>query len=388
MPEPTTVGTRSAEPQTGLTAVARPPLPEIITTKDQFNSALENWRERQFHVLSPFTTISGMAAQHGLIASVVRINPDPTPGGPGEVYGNSDKGGLLWLGGQKGTPTEEVALAKIGLRKIAECGGISTTTIRTDPRTIANYWEIKAIASYRGIDGALVVREATAEWDLRDGSDRLKGFKPNQITEARKNGLRNCEARAINAAIRECGCGLKQKYTRAELAKPFVILRVMFQPDMTDPDTRRVVTERALAGTAALYPAHALPAASAPYAQDVHDDADHQPRERSAGRGSSSEPQTVAESPYPDGVGPIQALRTEDKQRRSGEGTFTKWTVIDCQGVEHVTIKASLGKVLEQHFAAKTPVEIVSEDNAYGESELLEITPYQADTRLPNLEAL
>jgi hypothetical protein len=250
---------------TAMTAPEKKPLPEIITSKDEFNDAVTDWRARQFNVLSPFTTISGLAPQHGLIASVVRISPDASKGGPGEVYD-----GLPFL-----APNER-ALAKIALRKIAECGGISTTTVRTDPRTIPNYWEFKAIASYRGIDGSLVVREATTEWDLRDGSERLKGWKANQITEGRKNGLRNCEARAINAAIRECGCGLKQKYSVDELKKPFVVLRVMFQPDMSDPDTRRLVTERSMAGSSILYPAaqHQLPSPAAPPIDDTPPDDD------------------------------------------------------------------------------------------------------------------
>src|SRR6185369_13154252 len=90
----------------------------------------------------------------------------------------------------------------------------------------------------------------------------MKGWTSNQIDEGRKHGLRNCEARAINAAIRECGCGIKQKYTRAELAKPFVVVRVAFQPDFSDPDIKRMVTQQAMSGVSALYPAAAreLPA--------------------------------------------------------------------------------------------------------------------------------
>src|SRR5439155_10873 len=84
------------------------------------------------------------------------------------------------------------------------------------------------------------------EWDLRDGSPQLKGWKPAQIEEARKHGLRNCEARAINAAIREAGCGIRQKYKVEDLAKPFVVMRVAFRANMDDPDQKRMVLERAL----------------------------------------------------------------------------------------------------------------------------------------------
>jgi hypothetical protein len=227
----TTTGTSVAEPPKGELAKRT----EIITTPTEFEAAIARWTSK-YNVLTPFTQITGLAPQHGIIASIVKINSDPSKGGPGEVYD-----GLPFLG------RDEVALAKIGLRKIADAGAISTDPVRTDPRNIPNYWEFKCTASYRGIDGTVVTRSATAEWDLRDGSARLKGWTPNQITEGRKNGLRNCETRAINAAIRELG--LKQKYSKAELAKPFLVMRVAFQPDMTDPDQRRLVAENAMRGT-------------------------------------------------------------------------------------------------------------------------------------------
>lgn len=344
--------------------------PEIITTRDEFNEAVGFWREHAFNVLSPFSNITGIAAQHGLIASVVKIDGDPN-GITGDVYG-----GLPFLKGQKGTDSEEVALAKGALRKIAECGGISITTLRTDPRTFPNYWEFKAMASYRGIDGGIVVREATAEWDLRDGSDRLKGMGANQVSEARKNGLRNCETRAINAVIRECGTGLKQKYTRGELKKPFVILRVMYQPDMTDPDTRRIFAERALAGTSALYPARQLPAPE--HFTPAFADLD-----------TIGEPEQQVEAEQSAAYGPIQSVRSESKKRKSGDGTFLKWYAVDHAGQEHSTIKADIGKALEQHFKAKTPVQIVSEDDGYGGQSILDVEPYSGGAQgLPGIGEL
>lgn len=369
-----------AEPSTAV--ATRHKTPDIITTRDEFNSALGFWRESQFNVLSPFSNVTGIAAQHGLIASVVKIDSDPQSP-TGDVYGN-----LPFLKGQKGTPTEEVALAKGALRKIAECGGISITTLRTDPRTLAHYWEFKAMATYRGIDGAPVVREATAEWDLRDGSDRLKGFTPNQISEARKNGLRNCETRAINAVIRECGTGLKQKYTRAELAKPFVILRVMYQPDMSDPDTRRIFTERSLAGTSMLYAGSAarqLPPAEPMGAFDdlEHDEPAPQQRQAPADAPGSDEPDPS------EAYGPIKALRTETKTRKADKSTFLKWYAVDANGVEHNTIRVSIGEVLQKHFEAKTPVQILSEDDGYGGQSILEVEPYSGGAQgLPGMGSL
>lgn len=361
------------------TALAtRPKTPDVITTREEFSESLAFWREQQFHVLSPFTNVSGLAQQHGIIASLVKIDSDPN-GLAGEVYG-----GLPFLKGKRGDMSEEVALSKIGLRKIAECAGISVTTMRTDPRTIPHYWEFKAIAQYKGIDGGLVTREATAEWDLRDGSERLKGWTSNQTTEGRKNGLRNCETRAINAAIRECGCGIKQKFSRAELQKPFIVLRVMFQPDMSDPLTRRLITEQALRGTSALYPSAALPQ----HVAEPIDDA-----EVVTGGDGDEPPATetkATESPYPEGFGLIASITPKTLKRKSDGAEFVKWTVVDHAGVEHVTIRGKLGLALEKHFKEQTPVEIVSDENDRGELEVVEITPWTGESNgaLPGMEKL
>jgi hypothetical protein len=334
----------------------------LIVTPEQYTTKLQAW-QRNYHVLAPFSQISGMAPNHGLMYTAVTINSD-AKSLDGDVYDNAG-GKLPWL------KDNERALAKRGLRKIAEALGVSYTTQRTDPRTIPNYWEVRAVATYRGLDGAVMQREVTQDWDLRDGSPRLKGMSANQISEARKNGLRNCETRAINAVIRECGTGLPQKFTAEDLRKPFIGVRVVYQPDMSDPDTRRIVTERALAGTAALYPARQLPAAEP--LDDLDDVNDAQPDE----------------APGAPTVGPLQSVTVEQKTRKSDGGTFPKWTAVDVHGVAFVTLKPAIGKALEQLYAAKTPVELVGEENNYGDLEVLEVLPQPTGgATLPGMGAL
>ena len=333
--------------------------PAVITTPAEYADAMKRW-EGNYNVLTPFTMISGLAPQHGIQVTRVQIDSNPAPSGPQEVYD-----GLPFL--KRG----EVALAKRGLRKIAECAGISVSTFRMDPRTIQHYWEFKAVATYRGVDGAIVTREATAEWDLRDGSPRLKGWQENQVSEGRKNGLRNCETRAINAVIRECGCGLKQKYTVDELRRPFIVLRVMFTPDMSDPETRRLVTERALQGTAMLYSRPALGEGGGAKTFDV--DAGVGDGPRPIGRGSS---EAASEPALPDGYGAIRDLRSEKA------GNKTKRTVVDYAGAEHITTNADVGDSLQRLFQAKTPVEIVSELNDYDEHSITEVNPLSAQPSL------
>lgn len=335
--------------------------PAVITTPAEYLTSLQRWQQEKFNMLTPFSSITSLAKQHGLIASFVQINNDPSKGGPGEVYD-----GLPFL------KNGEVAIAKNGLRKIAEGLGISTRLEYISVAQIRYYWHVKAIASYRGIDGAIVVREASMEWDLRDGSDRLKGWTSAQVGEARKHGLRACETRAINAAIRECGCGIKQAYPRQELAKAFVTVRVAYQPDMDDPETRRLVTEANLRGTNTLYPsASALPAADAFEERD-------EPRHVGSGTTTPATRAATA-APKEDEPPTPNAVRIVDVKQKAGDTNgrkWTKWTVIDSNGVEHSTFDKKKGELAEKFKAEKTWVDVVdepSEDGKYRNIEELSV---------------
>jgi len=347
--------------------------PAVITTPEEYRGALLRWHEQHYNVLTPFSNVGGIAPHFGIIASVVKLKADPADG---EVYA-----GLPFLKGQKGTPTEELAPAKIGLRKLAECGGISTSTTRTDPRTIPHYWEFKAVASYRGLDGSLITREATFEWDLRDGSDRLKGWTANQITEGRKNGLRNCEARAINAAIRECGCGIKQKYTRAELERPFVVVRVAFQPDMADPDIKRMVTQQALTGVSAMYPSasRGLPAG------DVDDPpASSEPVRVGSGSTSSATTSTPAQE-KPPVEGAVKIAKIETKSGDTKGRKWTKYLIVDSNGAEYSTFDKQHYDDAERFKAQDAWVEIVTETSG-NYVNVVEIIKAGSEPALPGLD--
>lgn len=232
--------------------VTHEPTPSgIITTPQSFKGSLENWRQHHYHVLTPAAAFTALPPQWGLLPVKVEINTDEQGG---EVY--SDR---LFCNGS------EVCLSKIGLTKIAQAAGMSIKTERMDNRTIPNYWEVRATVRIVGLDGTPQEWSATEELDLRDGSERSKkvlGSKnaTGALTAARAKGMRNCEARAINAAIRLYG--VKQKYSTEELRRPFIVVRMLFQPDMSNPTQAAIATQQALGGVSQLYPS--APLASLP----------------------------------------------------------------------------------------------------------------------------
>lgn len=367
--------------ETGLATTASK-TPGVIASAAEYRAAMAKWQEAHYNILTPFTNVSGIAPSFGIIASVVKINPESAGG---EVYsGFTDTGAkaMPFLKGEKGKPSEELALAKIGLRKIAECSGISTSTTRTDPRTIPHYWEFKAVASYRGLDGSTITREASFEWDLRDGSDRLKGWTANQITEGRKNGRRNCEARAINAAIRESGCGIKQKYTRAELEKPFLVVRVAFQPDFSDPEIKRIVTERALGGTSMMYPpaSRAVPALDAEVIEDAL-------RQVSSGPSATASASAKPEPDLPPVEGAVRIVKVEQKSGVNAQTkkAWTRYLITDSTGQVHSTFSKSHADDAERFLNEKAWVEIAEETDGQF-TNLLEITRAGSEPQLPGLD--
>lgn len=358
--------------------------PDVITTAEQFRGAVQRW-QGSYNLLTPFTNISGLAAAHGIFSTVIPVNTNPASG---EVYD-----GLPFL------KNGQVALAKNGLRKIAEGLGISTRLEYLSVGAIRFYWHVKAIASYTGIDGKTVTREASMEWDLRDDSPRLKGWTPKQVEEGRKYGLRACETRAINAAIRECGCGLKQAYGKDELARPFVAVRVALTPDMADPDIKRIVTEHFVGATRQLYPAAAPSSPADPWGDD-------EPRPegpKPVGQGATAEARkdagvsteggaTTGSQPKDDPPPTKNAVRIVDIKTYTGTNqktgkAWTKFGVIDSQGEEHGTFSATLHDRAQQAKDAKEWVELTSEQNGQY-TNLVEIAKAGESPELPGLGEL
>lgn len=211
----------------------------VLSTPDQFRAYLAEAKRAGAHILSPVTDIGAMPENWVFVPSAVYLDPDPIKG---DVY----QDGFVARG-------EDVAPAKVGLRKIAKGAGISWKVSREDSGTVEHYWAMKCEISYRGHDGLIKTEEASYEWDLRDSSERLNlgqnGMSKKELTRARVNGYRRCEAGAINAAIREYG--VKQKYTKKELAFPFIVFNLVFIPQTEDQ--KNMLAQAALTGTNMLY---------------------------------------------------------------------------------------------------------------------------------------
>ncbi len=352
--------------------------PAVITTPDEYRGAVLRWQEQHFNLLTPFSNISGLAPGMALYSSLVQVSIDKNQQ---EVYD-----GLPFL--KRG----EVAIAKRGLRKIAEGLGISTRLEYVSVGMRPHYWHVKAIASYRGVDGATIEREGSQEWDLTDGSARMKGWQPGQIQESRKHGLRQCETRAINAAIRECGCGIKQAYTAEELARPFVAIRASVQANMDNPAERLLVLERGMGSTNLLYPHRSTPVVMDAFAEDETAAPAAPVQAGSGSTAAAQEPKPEDRPPMPEAVRVVKVEekhgKSEDKKDDAGNVTkpgrpWTRFIVVDSTGLESSTFDTKLAEAARKYRDEKTWVEIATEANGQY-TNLIEIVVAGQQQSLPD----
>ena len=244
----------------------------------------------QAFILSPMAAVAAIAPGYVVNPVVVVIDPsvDAESGAGAEVYHQSAIHKRAKRDGQW-VPLE-ASLNKIGLLKILTAAGVNVyPTQRLDDGTRQHYWMMEAHGDVTDFDGRIRrLPPGPVEIDLRDGSPQIGGWTPEawveqereadvrraklpkdeqwkvkaeaingwtfeRVLQARKFGLRLAAAKALNALARNLG--VRQKYTLDELrAKPFVIFRASFVPDLTDPEVRRMVTAASLGARALMYP--------------------------------------------------------------------------------------------------------------------------------------
>lgn len=281
-------------------ALATRPLEElagqIIKTPLELASRIRQMSQVA-HILSPAIAVSSIADHYVVNTAVVVIDTTLPPVEYGTAAGNDvyyqssiHKGKNRKNGDTWETAVEEVSLNKNGLLKILGAAGVDITSARrTDDGREPYYWAYSTQGVIVDFDGRRrQLPPGDVEIDLRDGSasigewtpeewrrrvleaDREKaatkndearkkikpepinGWSEERVRNARRFGLRVAQTESMNRLARNLG--LKQKYTLAELQKPFVLFRCSFNPDMSDPVVRQMVTAANLGATQLLYP--------------------------------------------------------------------------------------------------------------------------------------
>ncbi len=214
--------------------------------------------EREVNLVAPVATIDSIPAMHAISLRAVKIDASTNQYGQGpEVY----RDGRFCQG-------DEVALGGVALQKIMAAAGVQVLArTRVDDRSDPNYCDMEITLAVRDYDGTFRQVVAGKEVDLRDGSPET--VKPEKDAGGRKTGRvvpldasalgdkrrhiqSLAETKAMYRALRKI-LQLRQKYTRAELERPFVIPKLVPNLDPGDPDQKRALIAMATGAETRLF---------------------------------------------------------------------------------------------------------------------------------------
>lgn len=221
---------------------------------------IEKAKKAGMNMLLPSTHVEGLSKFHFPVIDYVQLSPEPRDG---DVYFHKESG--------KFVPSKQ------GLMKLAVCAGISwhpTETRRVDNRQDRDYVSYVATGGVRKADGQMVWLKAEWDMDFEVIEDELRsqyeasGKKKKKtgtelqnyvdycvkrdLLYRRKHKVKLCEAGAMNRVIRSL-LGLRSGYTKPELQKPFVVARITFRPDYSDPQIRKAMIQKSIESITNVY---------------------------------------------------------------------------------------------------------------------------------------
>jgi hypothetical protein len=198
----------------------------------------------QANVVCPVSQVDSIMPMHQLSLRVVVIDStltDPVNGTGPEVYRG------------KFCAANERALGKVAIEKIDAAAGVQLLQRRRlDDRSDPYYCEIEVTKALRDYDGMWRQTTKTKAVDLRNGSPDAASMKPSQLAQARSRIQELAESKAGLRASRTL-LHLKQKYTVEDLAKAFVVPKLVPALDPNDPDQKRALIAMATGGEAQLF---------------------------------------------------------------------------------------------------------------------------------------
>ena len=243
-------------------------------TAQDLHATLEGFKGEGAHLLLPSTYVSELPPYHKIVVDQVYLSPKVEEG---DVY-MQERGGNS--GPAKYAPTRQ------GLMKLANAAGIMwdpARCIRLDDRRDRDYVSYQAVGGIKKVDGSPLFFKAeydldfeVVEEEIREGyENKAKLYEKDpgkygwwhkmdqdgqdayiekcirrDVLQKRKHRAKLAETGAMTRVVRAL-LGLKSAYTTKELESPFIVVRTVFQPDYSDPETKRqmaVASVQAIAG--------------------------------------------------------------------------------------------------------------------------------------------
>jgi hypothetical protein len=185
----------------------------IINTVDSLTKLLEDLK-KEGNLLYPLTFCDSIAPMHRVSVRRLTIDPDPDYG---EIYH------------PKQAPSGKFALTKIALLKIDLAAGldwIGQLCHRTDNGLDQFFCTFSVSAKIQDLDGSHRTVSAAYTLDYRQGSIMIDGLTSGDVRMRRMSIVQRAETAAKNRVRRDC-VGLKPTYSKSELDKPFIVLKLV-----------------------------------------------------------------------------------------------------------------------------------------------------------------
>lgn len=242
----------------------------IKDTKESVENELAEYKKQNANILGPSTKMDGLSEFHKIIVDSVALSINPADG---DIYKHKDKFG--------DNPAQYIISGQ-GLQRLAVCAGVAWNPLETKATAISQkYVAYNAVACIRKADGIPVCFQAEYDVDIDVVEDELRdqfrdkrkkweeaswfqkmsketqddyvesalrkelNFKKKHKTKIAATGAKN---RVIRALL-----GVKKTYTILELKKPFVMPRVILQPDYSDPEVKRMMLAASVQATTGVF---------------------------------------------------------------------------------------------------------------------------------------
>lgn len=239
--------------------------------QESVTKEIEKYKEQKANMLIPSTHIDGLSDWHKPVIDEVFLSPERDAG---DAYYD--------------TITKKYRLTKQGLIKLSVTAGVMwhpTGTRRIDNRQDRDYCAFRAIGGIRKADGTPVWLKAEYDLDFEVVADEIEEqyekkasdyerypdknpwwgkMSPadqkayiakcvrRDVLQKRKHKAKLCESGAKTRVVREL-LGLKSSYTKEELAKPFVMVRIVFSPNMDDPEVKKRLLDASVQAMLGVY---------------------------------------------------------------------------------------------------------------------------------------
>ena len=256
-----------------------------------------------FELLLPAIPVnSKLGFGYDLSVSVVQIDPNPINR---EVFKVGTRDGQ-----------ELFAYSKPALEKMASAAGISIgPTRRMDPGSDQDFCHMGVSGMMKNESGQPILRSASKahymphviesalqekrKYNPGKPDSELMPLVAGEMAQFRRHLIARTETGAILRLVRQF-LAVKSALTKEQIAKPKVLLRVDWRPDVSDPETKRFLLEQGARGAMALYGPEARrlegPASDVSAAAVIEEE---DPETREAMAAYSAAPITVPAAPSP-----------------------------------------------------------------------------------------